>query len=377
MPGNFEFLHIKRRTAGSSNELSFDVLEHKSVKADEKTQRNAKIPKAPKPSQGSYHGVTGTATLSGQAEVEKRKRARRSRRLRLKVLGGVAIAALVAVGVYVGVKYYESQSDINARIVALVDRLAEVDETLAEADSMMRDPLTVSQADRSRVTSAMPKLSTELNRITIDAQSLLDLSVDERSEIVIGQITKTAQTRNNMIAVAKETLDFAAEANAQIDRATNAWNNVISADQLAREATNIANTASTPEMTSKTLEMTREARDRFSRALSEFQNMKTVYRIDLADQEAYLAKKIEAMDKSIATSEALLAGNRSAAAAANDAYNDADEEAVLLAADLPASIDDIVRERFVKIIADYKARYADARIRTVEADAVIREYLGR
>jgi len=377
MPGNFEFLHIKRRTAGSSNELSFDVLEHKSVKADEKTQRNAKIPKAPKPYQGSYHGVTGTATLSGQAEVEKRKRVRRSHRLRLKVLGGVAIAALVAVGVYVGVKYYESQSDINARIVALVDRLAEVDETLAEADSMMRDPLDVSQADRSRVTSAMPKLSTELNRITIDAQSLLDLSVDERSEIVIGQITKTAQTRNNMIAVAKETLDFAAEANTQIDRATNAWNNVISADQLAREATNIANTASTPEMTSKTLEMTREARDRFSRALTELQNMKTVYRIDLADQEAYLVKKVEAMDKSIATSEALLAGNRSAASAANDAYNDADEEAVRLAADLPASIDDIVRDRLEKILADYKARYADARIRTVEADAVIREYLGR
>ncbi len=377
MAGYFDFLHIKGRTAGSSNELSLDVLEHKSAEIDGKASRAAKLPKAPKASQGSYHGVAGTATLSGQAEVEKRKRARRSHRLRLRAIAAVTIAALVAVGIYAGVRYHETQTDITGRVGALVDRLAEVDETLAEIDAMMKDPLGIEQADRTRVVSAMPKLTTELNRITIDAQSLLDLPVDEQAEVAIGQISKTAQTRNGMITAAQEALSFAAEANDQIKRANTAWSNVVAADQLAREAIALANKASTQEATEQALEMTREARDSLVSALEDLRDMKTAYRIDFAAQEAYLSKKAEALDDSISTSEALLAGDRAAAAAANEAYNDADDEAVQLAADLPLSIDDLVRARFDSIIAEYRARYDDVRDRTVEADAVIRKYLGR
>ena len=78
MAGVFDFLHIKKYTAGSSNELSFDVLEQMSVEADGKAKKKASsketLPssssngaKTPKASKGSFAGVANTMTLSGQA----------------------------------------------------------------------------------------------------------------------------------------------------------------------------------------------------------------------------------------------------------------------------------------------------------------------
>lgn len=378
MAGNFDFLHIKRRTAGSSNELSFDVLDLKSAEAAGKSSRSSKLPKAPKASQGSYHGVAGTSTLSGQAEVEKRKRARRASRLRLRVLAAAAIVALVAVGVYAAAHLHEERMDYTTRIHALVDRLAEVDETMYEIDAMMQDPLDRADSDsRADVLAAMPKLTTELNRITVDAQSLVEMPLDEQATIAVGQISKSAQARIAMINAASEAFALADDAADQVNRANRMWNDVLAADQLAREGIAAANKATTPEAATQALESTRQARRAFAEALGELREMEAAYRIGLADQESYLAKKVEALDKAVETSEALLAGDREAASKANDAYNDADFEAASLAAELPPALGELVETRFAELMEERKSRYADPRQSAVQADSVIRDYLSR
>ena len=154
------------------------------------------------------------------------------------------------------------------------------------------------------------------------------------------------------------------------------WTDVLNADQLAREAISEANKATKPETASSALESIRNAKDGFASALADIQDLRATYGVDLSAQQAYLEKKVEALEYAIETSEALLAGNREAAKEANDRYNDADEEAALLAASLPPSPSDAVRNRFEVMMDEYLIRYNEARNRTVEADSVIREYLG-
>ena len=376
MAVNFDFLHIKARTAGSSNELSFDVLEHKSAEADGKV-RPAKQPKAPTASQGNYKGVSGTLTLSGQAEVERRKKARRSHRARIWAVVIVAIVAVVAVGVYAGVRFHEERMDFAGKVNMLVDRLSVVDEELVVIDDMMADPLAADNAEkRKNALTTMPKLMSELNRISTDAQSLAELATDDRSRELVDQVSKAALARNGMMSVAGETFRFSTEANGQIDRSNKVWNKVLNADQLIRGAVSDANKATTPDAASAALDNLRNAHESFADALYEMQDISNAYDINLSAQKAYLDKKVEALEYAIETSEKLLAGDRDAAKQANEQYNEADSEAVQLAAKLPPSPTEAVRERFSVLMGDYQDRYEEARNKTVEADSVIREYLG-
>ena len=393
MAGSFDFLHIKRRTEGSSNELSFDVLEHMSDESAGKSSRRAKepkalktpkAPKAPKAAKtsttASLHATTGretAASLPSQGEVEKRKKARQAHRVRLYAFVAVAVVVLVAVGVYAGLRFQEDQADVTSHVNELVERLSAVDESLVEIDGMMADPLNADEAEqRAKYLAGMPKLTTELNRISVDAQSLLSLPIDEQAALAVEQINSAAQTRNGMLVAASEAFNLSSESSAQVARANSVWNDVLKADQHVREAISDSNKATTQEATNEALEAIRSAIDEFSEALWELQDISGTYGVDFADQEAYLTKKIEALQLAAATDEALLAGNRAAATTANDAYAEADAEAVRLAAELPPSIGDIVQEGFTKNMASIEERYQEARERTVVADSVIRDYLG-
>ena len=377
MAGSFDFLHIKRRTEGSFNELSFDVLDSKSAKADVKSGRS-KLAKPPKASKGSYHGVAGGSTLSGQVEVEKRKKARQVYRLRLRFLAAVMAVVLLGTAVFVGMRVYEARMDVAGRIDILVSRLSDVDKTLVVVDALMGDPLDSEQAgERRAMLGEIPAMTIELNRILVDVKSMDDLSLDNNAEVVVGQLGKAAQSRTSMFNAATEAFRLSAEASDQVSRANSAWNDVLKADQLTREAISVANKATTQDAANQALSMLREARDGFDRALSDLQDIGGSYGVDFADQNAYLQKRIEALDNAVAASEALLSANRDEAQRATDAYNEADAAAAHLAEALPPSIADIVEGQFAKDMADVQGQYNEARNLTVEADSVIRDYLGR
>ena len=378
MSGVFDFLHIKGRTAGSSNELSFNVLEQKSVEAEGRANRGIKAPKPPKASQGSYHGVAGTTTLSGQAEVERRKRARQASRMRLYVVTTVFLVVLVGVGVYAGIQFHEKQVDMSVRIDALVERLVEADEVIVDIDLDMQDPFNPNRTtQRAAELTAMKQLSAELDAISKDAQSLENQSLDGMAEVTANQIGVTASARKDMLAAAQAAFQLSADAANQVERANKVWNDVLGSDQLAREAISAANKATTQEATNASLDDIRKARADFEEAYDELGSFSAQCGVVFADQQAYLLKKTEALDSAIATSEALLAGDRDAAEAANEKYNDLDQEAADLAANLPPAIGDLVQDQFDQNIAKYQASYKIARDKTVQADSIIRDYLGR
>ncbi len=378
MSGVFDFLHIKGRTAGSSNELSFDVLEQKSVEAEEKANRGSKTPKPPKASQGSYHGVAGTTTLSGQAEVERRKRARQASRMRLYAFITVLLVVLIGAGVYAGIRFHEKQVDMSMRIDSLVDRLVKADEVIVEIDEDMKNPFNPERtAERSKELASMKELLAELESISEDAQSLESLSTDGLAEVTVNQISKTAQARYDMVSAAQAAFQLSADASKQVKRANKVWADVLNSDQIAREAIAVANKATTQDATKDSLEKTKKARADFEEAYDELGRFSAMCGVVFADQQAFLLKKMDALDCAIETSEALLAGDRERATAANEKYNSLDQEAAELAAKLPAAIGDLVQEQFDLNMVKYQENYQRYRDETVRADSVIRDYLGR
>lgn len=377
MAGTFDFLHIKGRTAGSSNELSFDVLDAASQGLGEKKGRSQRDPGAPKPSQGSYHGVAGTSTLSAVPEVERRKRARRRRAARIWVIAIVSIVALVGSGVFFGYHVYQGKQNFAARFNQLIDRFKEIDQTMVEIDSLMADPLSsVKLVERAEVSERFATLTRELNAVTAEAHDMEPFAQTDHDRTALSEVEQAADARSNMIAAAESAFSLSKHANQLADEATEAWNKVLEGDTVAREATDIANAAKTEGTTISARDKTEQARELMSAARTELQIVeKEEPRVDLSFEKAYIDKRVAALDYAVETADALLANDRAAAQSANDAYNAADQEAARLGGaleDSPAEhVKSAYRSELDAILEDYTAsRYA-----VTEADSALRSYL--
>ena len=380
MAGPFDFLHIKRRTAGSSNELSFDVLDAASKEAADKgdrQQRQSRASTAPKPSQGTYHGVAGSSTLSGLAEVERRKRARRARTARLWIIAAVAVIALVGTGVFFGYRIYQDRVDFSSRFNQLIDRFIEIDQTMVDIDSLMADPLnSVELVERAEVANRFASLNRELNAVIAEAHDMESSAFSESDRSALEQAAEAADARSSMIAAAESAFTLSERANQISDEAVAAWNKVLEADSQAREATELANSARTEQATRNAQEKTKQARDLMDVALADLERVeKEEPRVDLSTERKYVSKRIEALDAANDTANALLADDRAAATAANDAYNAADSEAVALAADLPETLAGQVKATYESDLDRILESYTDARNAVTAADSALRSYL--
>ena len=408
MSGPFEFLHIKRRTEGSSNELSFDVLDAARTDIDNRKKHGSRVPIGPKPSQGSYHGVAGTSTLSAAPEVERRKRARRAHTARVWAIAVVAIATLVGVGVYLGVQFHQDKMDFNGQYRALVDRLVEIDKTLVKVDALMERPLeaagelysyeearasdeTPSQGSASAlgfssspegeevegVLNSFPSLKRELNSVSAESQRMKELAANDADLAALSQVKVAAEARLSMVSVGGEALELVIGAGKRMARANAEWEKVLEADSIARDAAEMANSAGTEEATRIAKNETEKARGLFMEAK---EGLTALERgnpaIDYSAEKKYVEKRIESLSAALKTSEALLSNNREAAEKANNEYNAADREAVALAMKLPPSEKKKVEEAYGRSLKEVSRNYDDVRAVAANADSSIRSYLG-
>ena len=378
MAGPFDFLHLKSHTEGSSNELTFDVLEAASRGLDNKKDKDrSAAPTAPKSSQGSYRGVGDTSTLSNAPEVTRRKRARRARAARSWLIAAVAVIALVGTGVFFGYRIHQERVDFNDRFHLLIDRFIEIDRTMVEVDSLMVDPLnSVELVKRSEVSDRFATLNRELNATIAAAHELSSSAQTDQDRAALGEMEKAASARSDMLAAAESAFTLSKHVNQLADSATSAWNDVLEGDNVAREATGLANKASTEDETIVARDKTQQARDVMDGARSMLSQVaKEQPGIDFSSELAYINKRIEALDAAIETSNALLANDRDAARKANDAYNSADGEAASLAGSINTSPAEHVKTAFQSKLEESLQAYSRARETVTSADSSLRAYL--
>lgn len=378
MAGIFDHLHIKRNTAGSSNELSFDVLDAARDEADASRGKAPSVMISPRDSLGSYHGVSEAATLSGQKEVERRKHRRRIRAIMARVMIVVGVIAAIGVAAWTGYGYFVATQAFDDQYGSLVDRFVKVDEFLSEVDTLMQDPASDAGSEaRAAAIAKMDSSRNELDSIRSDAEQFKDRISNEQDKVAIDHIVEAADARMSMLAAAQLAFAVSGKVDDVASRIARVWNDVIAADQAAREAASDANKASSEKAISEAKEKTEKAKESMSASLSDLEAISQANPdVNLSSHLEYLKIRIQSLEYADATSKALLAGDRDKAAEQNDRYNEADSEAAQLAASLPLSPDSIVEESFDPEVASHIKEYEAARNRAIAADALIRERLG-
>lgn len=384
MSGFLDHLHVKKRTVGSSNELSFDVLDAARDELDGKKGLYTRIADKAKQVQGDYQGANPkpqqprgnmpkkTASLSDNDKTRRR----------LMVSGALVVVLALIAGVIVLMQNLtQNMADggptFADELPAVVDGLASVDEVFPAVDKVMAaSPENVEAETRADALNGFAEARAVLDETAKAAETLDGLAVTGEEKTVLDQLNQTVKERYTILDRAERAVKLAAQSDDEVTQISEAWSQVFEADQLARAATEQANTAVTEEETQAARDSTQQALDQMNAALLRLQDMGGRYStLDLSVQIEYLKKRVEALEHATATSDALLAGNREAAQAENEAYNAADQEAAGMAKELPLSIEQFVREAFTQQMKEYCAEYFDARDRAAELDDAIDGYL--
>lgn len=373
--------HIKKNTVGTSNELSFDVLDAARNELDSKKSKSTHGSfgiKLPKPSQGSSAGIGDTSTLTAQDEISQRKEQRRTRTWKRRAVIVVVLIALIAGAGMLAYSVYSEHRDFSTRFNELVGDFVETDKVLVTVDKLMGNPLDEQAADeRASVEQEFTGVVRRLEQIDETARGLSSAAPSDQAGSAVARVSEAANARISMTRTAKEAFELSEEAARQMTRAKEIWDMTLDADQLARKAVESANNAYNQTETQESQEKLEEAKDMFESAKSQVTQLEYECEgLSLASQAAYIDKRVEALGYALVTGEHLLAGNRQAAIESNDAYNRADQEAARMAASLPLSLVDPVKESFEKRMDELVSAYQHSREIVSESDAVIRDYLG-
>lgn len=377
MANVFDHLHIKRNTAGSSNELSFDVLDAASSEASEKPVRTIMPPKAPKSNKGSYSGVNGAAPVSQQAEVERRKQARKAHSVRTGIIVSIVIVAVAGGVIWFALNHSGKAHRFSDDFNALVTKMEKEDELMASVDALMSTaPSDDNESQRSETLSKIEDSKENLKIIDANVTTLHSESLTPEDEIALDQLAVSAKGRIEMLDTAKETLNLASNRGSLSKSAEESWNMVVKADQIARNASLRANKAETEEETKEARDETKKALSQMKKALKQFESLSSASPdLELENQIKYIELRIKSLGYAVETSEALIEGDREKAADKNEQYNSLDKEAAELANKLPLSAGKTIDEAFEKEMASCLKKYDDARQKVIVADSHVREYI--
>ena len=374
MADSFDHLHLKRNTKGSSNELSFDVLDAARSGTQEDGGKNVRLARH---YHGSYHGVMGASTLSGQEEVEQKKRRRHRRNAAIRaVMVSCIIVAVVAIGLF-AYRFYVNAQSFDQQFNSIVERLVEQDEFLAELDASLTDPLdAVKEKKRQGLRDEIYARLESMSSIRDDAESAAAFAVGENERIAINQMTIAAESRLSMMGFGSQLLALSKTMNDEQSALNAIWNDVLDVDQQIRSATELSNKANTEQAIEESQEATQKALDATRAVCQELESAGETYsELDLSDQLEYMNTRAKSLEYALSTSAALIEGDREKAAAKNDLYNEYDKKAVSLAEKLPRSVSNVVKKAHSKNYKKLTGEYEKARAKTIEADTVVRNYM--
>lgn len=425
--------HIKKHTRGTSNEISFSVLDaaknaldgdgndkqkhgpgrialftlpgrHKkpaptptkerglplstgdfvSVDDNASTSKMGALPSAVRPTSQTEKSspaplavVPAKPKRSPEEEIARRKARRRlSKWLAVAVIVVVSIGLLGAGGMYL----YRDYQNQQGHVAVLDDALSlvkEADETIQQLDEVVTDPFAEgSEEQRTAIQAQLEAVERKLQDADQKARAVsLELN-GAREKEAANQAVAGIAARFTLVEQGQLLMNAATEAQSAAENVDSAWKTVLEGDDLARQAAQLV-TETTPENVEASKNKTNEALAAFDEAYAAFLDVQATYpQADLTQFVDYIAKRQESLGYAIASDDAILAKNKEEATAQNNAYNIADAEAATLAKALPDDPSSIVDEAFEDATSDVAKAYSTARLQARSADAFISDYLG-
>ena len=423
--------HIKRNTEGTSNEISFSVLDaaknsldgegnsspfgtislftlpgkRKSISTPSKDEGLALTQREVSPSSARSQNrferrqrrleqkrVSGAARgshsarepRSYDAEVASRKRARKRGRLIVSFALTVALLAVAGGLTWWGFGTYQDQQTYKGVLSSAISELSGNDELLAEID-------VVVDLANSDITSLSLDDTLDVQKKVQDGKSTcideLDAAEEAVGQVAINnssdasntpdsKVVDTITARRQMLTSGATIIDDTVSVLQARQEATKGWQLVLAADGLAREAADIASSATSADMQAST-EKSQQAIESFSKAKTALQNAEQLFpQLDLSAYMSYIDKRLEAQGYAIESNDALINRDTQAATEHNDAYNNTEKQAGELAEKLPEDPDELVVDAFNSKTASSREMYENARSQAQSADAFIRDYLG-
>lgn len=425
--------HIKKHTRGTSNEISFSVLDaaknaldgdgndkqkhgpgrialftlpgrHKkpaptptkerglplstgdfvSVDDSASTSKMAALPSAARPTSQTEKSspaplavVPSKPKRSPEEEIARRKARRRlSKWLAVAVIVVVSIGLLGAGGMYL-YRDYQSQQGHVAVLDDALSLVKEADETIQQLDEVVTDPFAEgSEEQRTAIQAQLEAVEQKLQDADEKARAVsLELN-GAREKEAANQAVAGIAARFTLVEQGQLLMNAATEAQSAAEGVDAAWKTVLEGDDLARQAAQLV-TETTAENVEASKSKTNEALAAFDEAYAAFLDVQATYpQADLTQFVDYIAKRQESLGYAIASDDAILAKNKEEATAQNNAYNIADAEAATLAKALPDDPSSIVDEAFEDATSDVAKAYSTARLQARSADAFISDYLG-
>lgn len=403
-------IHIKSHTKGTSNELSFSVLD---AARDSRSKANQDKPSVGELDLYTVRGHKGkpkgapkkNEALLYQSDSlahhhKKAKRTWKSKAAPIKsttssgfmgvatkkrfslgkvVLGFGALAVVVALVVF-ATKLFQSETLEQAyyqnQLDGAIAAVGKTDEAFA-ALQVLADDLLGSHPDEEKIiTDQRIKVGETLASVEDQARQASEHLKDRYDQQAAGNIVASITSRTALWNVGLSLVDEAAAAKAAKASMEEGWNLTLEGDGLLKNAATeiLGAMRSSIETAQNSTMAAQSAFEQARTCFTEVQNTYPAY--DIAPFITYVDKRLEACAYAVASNQALLDHDVELAQEQNDAYNKADSEAVLLADELPRNPVFTIDEAFTNNIEQNKKIYQTTLSQTENTDAFIRDYLG-
>ncbi|WP_294418565.1 hypothetical protein [uncultured Senegalimassilia sp.] len=312
--------------------------------------------------------------MSLEQEIARRKARRRKGRIVAVSTVVAASLAIVSVGVWAWHCRVTEQQGYESELMDALGLVSEADETILQIDAIVDNPFAEeSDGKRQEVISSVEQTKQLLADADVRARNVSEKLSDPSVREVANQTVISISARQGMIAQGMQLVEASEDAEQEAKECDAAWQVVLDADAQVREATKLAGR----NEVDASKEHTVEAKRLFSDGRKQLEALQAeCSTADFSKLIEYVEKRIDAMDLAVQSDEALSEKNKEEAIARNDAYNAAEEEAATMAASLPSDPKQLIKDAYFAAWAEVIKTYAGQRATAGTSDAVIRDYLG-
>lgn len=423
-------VHIKKNTEGTSNEISLSVLDGLKSQADDRlgeadpkvklgdlsiftvsskkerllSSKEDKLPALPKPSgisSGKGKGSTPRkggaepstprskkasraqlnrerALLDPEKEIKRRKKNRRFRRIAAGVVAAGCCCALIGAAAYFAAEAFEKHQTNLSLLSQAFDELEKADSLVLDMDDMvMKSEAGFSAEELETISQGIQDAGVHLSAACAFADQAAQSMGNSADKDAANQVSVSADARRDMMQYAEALLYADQEAKTAVDAAQACWDAVVEADALMKEAASLVadttaeNVRASQAKSEEALVLLSQASESLDAAQGEFPSA------DFSTLSALIEKKKEQNGYAVESDKAIYIQDKATAESFNEAYNQADAEAVAIASSLPELPAQPILDRLDEQTSETRAAYLEARKKAAESDAFIRDYLGR
>lgn len=350
-----------------------------SFSSGEKTASSTYSPasKKKKPAKTRKEKLRERALADPHAEIKRRKKVRRIRRVFVATLATAISVAVMAVGsLYLAGEYRE-----YTRSMGLLDKafseITKADELILEMDGVVTQEVTDASRDEiASIRQGMEDAELHLKAATAFAGEVTADMASQESKDAAAKVVESADARRSMMEHAEILMEADIEVLEVVSVAEEAWGLVEDANSLMKDAAELVSDT-TVENTKVSQEKSEQAVELLGKASSRVDDAAFLYpSADFSVLKEYIAKRTEQNEFAIQSDEAIYIQDKATAESFNEKYNQADAEAIELAARLSEKPAQPILDAFQQNVTETRDAYFGARRQAAESDAFIRDYLG-